>query len=171
MKNFDIGTFPAVVGVGAYLPADIVTNDELVARTSMDSSDADIRRLTQIEQRHFCAAGELPSAMGIIAVTRALESAQMSPADIGGMYVSAMAKDMLTPDTAVIMHGQLPEMSNNFLAVDLGAACAGGVVSLYEAVNRTRVEKTPTLAVGLGKMTGITDFGDRRSAILFGDGA
>ncbi|MEK7153701.1 MAG: 3-oxoacyl-[acyl-carrier-protein] synthase III C-terminal domain-containing protein, partial [Patescibacteria group bacterium] len=78
--------------------------------------------------------------------------------------------DMVAPDVAVIMHGRLglPEAS---LAVDLGAACAGSVYALHAAVQCTTAEGGPTIAVGLGKMTPITNFKDRRSGILFGDGA
>lgn len=169
MKNLDTIFNPAIVGVGSFLPPDVVSNDELIARTGMDSSDADIRRLTGIGERHF-SSGELPSELGIVAIHRALESAKISPTEIGALYASTITRDMVAPDVAVIMHGKLglPETS---LAVDLGAACAGGVYALHAAVQCTTSEGGPTIAVGLGKMTPITNFSDRRSGILFGDGA
>jgi 3-oxoacyl-[acyl-carrier-protein] synthase-3 len=169
MKNFDITGNPVIIGVGSYLPSDVVTNDELIARTGMNSTDEDIRRLTGIGERRF-SNGELPSELGIVAVKHALESANISPDEVGALYASTITRDMVAPDVAVIMHGKLglPETS---LAVDLGAACAGGVYALHAAVQCATAEGRPTIAVGLGKMTPVTNFSDRRSGILFGDGA
>jgi 3-oxoacyl-[acyl-carrier-protein] synthase-3 len=169
MKNFDMTGNPAIIGVGSYLPSDIVSNNELITRTGMNSSDADIRRLTGIAERRF-SNGEPPSELGIMAIDRALKSANVSADEVGGLYASTITRDMIAPDVAVIMHGRLglPEAS---LAVDLGAACAGSVYALYSAVQCAKAEGRPTIAVGLGKMTPITNFDDRRSGILFGDGA
>jgi len=170
MQKFDIIGNPAIIGIGSYLPSDIVTNDELITRTGMDSTDDDIRRLTGIHERRF-ANEELPSELGVVAVRRALASANISPDEIGAIYASTITKDkMAAPDVAVIMHGQLglPEAS---MAVDLGAACAGIAYALHAAVQCTAAERKPTIAAGLGKMTPITNFNDRRSGIIFGDGS
>lgn len=161
--------FPAIIGVGSYLPTDVVSNEELIRRTGMDSSDAAIQRLTGIQQRHFCN-GEFPSEMGVISAGRAIETAGIDSQDIDGIYVSTMTRDMPTPDTAVFMHQRLG-LRENSMALDLGGICAGGVMAVYEASNRAHVERAHILAVGLGQMTPVTDFNDRRSGILFGDGA
>lgn len=164
------GEYPVIVGIGSYLPETVVSNEDLIQRTGMDSSDKAIQTLTGIKQRHFCGRDELPSDMGVIASRNAMESARIDPRLIGGLYVSTMTRDMPTPDTAVFMHERLglPEDS---ITLDIGGICAGAVMALHEAANRTSADGRPTLAVGLGKMTPATNFGDRRSGILFGDGA
>jgi 3-oxoacyl-[acyl-carrier-protein] synthase-3 len=169
LERLSIPENPAIIGVGAYLPADVVSNEELIRRTGMDSSDEAIQKLTGIEQRHMSAAGEFPSQMGAIAARQAIKSAGIDSQEIGGLYVSTMTRDMAAPDTAVFIHQQLG-LREDSITMDIGGICAGGVMSLYETANRVREEGSPALAVGLGQMTPATDFTDRRSAILFGDG-
>jgi 3-oxoacyl-[acyl-carrier-protein] synthase III len=161
--------YPAIIGVGTYLPEDAVSNSQLIARTGIDSSDEDIQRLTGIRQRHI-ANGEFPSEMGAVAAKQAIGFAQIDRQQIGGLYVSTMTRDMVAPDTAVFIHQELG-LREDSIAMDIGGICAGGVMSLYESANRLREDGRPVLAVGLGPMTPATDFSDRRSCILFGDGA
>lgn len=164
-----IGRHPAIVGIGSVLGKECVTNDQLIKKTGMDSSDEKIQELTGIRQRHF--AGDVPpSALGTTAADRAMRSAGISVEQVSGIYASKITGEVTSPDTAVLIHDKLG-LRRNSLAVDMGGACAGSVITLNSAANRTRETGEPTLSVGLGKMTPITNFDDRRSGILFGDGA
>ena len=119
-----------ILGTGSYLPPKVVTNDDL-ART-LDTSDEWIYSHTGIHSRHVAEADDCTSSMAAKAARKALEAAQVAPADIGLIIVATSTPDYATfPSTACLVQAALgcPETG----AYDMQAACAGFVYALEQA--------------------------------------
>ena len=158
-----------ILGTGSYLPPKVVTNDDL-ART-LDTSDEWIYSHTGIHSRHVAEADDCTSAMAAKAARKAMEAAQVEPADIGLIIVATSTPDYATfPSTACLVQAALgcPETG----AYDMQAACAGFVYALEQARCWVRVNTgKKALVIGAETLTRIVDWRDRGSCILFGDGA
>ena len=157
-----------VRGVGAYLPARIVGNDELSTR--VDTSDAWIRERTGIEQRHVAADGELTSDLACAAAKRALDRADIDPAAIDLVVVATSTPDNTFPATATAVQRKLgvPPCP----AYDLQAVCAGFAYALCTADNHLRLGQARcALVIGAETFSRILDWQDRSTCVLFGDGA
>ena len=158
-----------ILGTGSYLPPKVVTNDDL-ART-LDTSDEWIYSHTGIHSRHVADADDCTSAMAAKAARKAMEAAQVEPADIGLIIVATSTPDYATfPSTACLVQAALgcPETG----AYDMQAACAGFVYALEQARCWVRVNTgKKALVIGAETLTRIVDWRDRGSCILFGDGA
>jgi 3-oxoacyl-[acyl-carrier-protein] synthase-3 len=156
-----------ILGTGGYSPARVVTNDEL-ART-LDTTDAWIRERTGIERRHVAAVGETTSGMAIEAARRALAAAECDPRSLDLVVLGTFTPDSPLPATAVHLQAAL---GARCLAFDVAAACSGFVVGLgiaqqfLENGSANRV-----LVVGAEMLSRVTDWSDRSTAVLFGDGA
>lgn len=158
-----------IVGIGAALPEHVVTNDDLAER--LDTNDAWIVRRTGIKARRHLVAGERLAPLAAEACRRALADAGRDVADVDRIIVSTITPDRLTPGLAPMVHGLLG-CATRTAALDLNAACAGFLVALDEAAaliesGRARV----ILVCGAEALSRVTDFDDRGTAILFGDGA
>src|SRR5260370_15637946 len=110
-----------VLGCGAYLPARIVTNDELATR--VDTSDEWIRQRTGITQRHIAADGELTSDLAFAAAVRALEHAGVGASDLDLIVLATSTPDETFPATAVQVQHRLGPTRR--AAVDVRAGCSG----------------------------------------------
>jgi len=158
-----------VLGTGSYLPARIVTNDDIAA--DLDTSDEWIFSHTGIHARHVADEGETTSTMAAKAARAAMEMAGVSPEEIGLIVLATSTPDYATfPSTACLVQGLLgcPDTG----AYDLQAACAGFIYALEQA--RGFVTLHPdrkALVIGSECLTRILDWSDRSSCILFGDGA
>ncbi len=162
-----------IIGIGTYLPRDVVSNAELIKRTGIKSSDRGIRVRTGIGQRHFVSGDdEHPSDMAVLASRQALLTAGATGKKIHTLLVATDRPDYQSPSTASIVHGEL-NLPEHVLAKDEKAACAGGVMVLHEAAARVRDEGGQALAIATNTLSSaiLVPPVDPRTVILFGDGA
>ncbi len=157
-----------VLGVGAYLPARVISNREL-ART-VDTSDEWIRERTGIGQRHIAADGELTSDLACAAAREAMNRAGVRPSDIDLILVATSTPDHTFPATATAVQRKLGIGPG--IAFDLQAVCAGYAYALATADNFLRLgQARNALVIGAETFSRIVDWTDRGTCILFGDGA
>jgi 3-oxoacyl-[acyl-carrier-protein] synthase III len=161
------GTLPVTVaGLGAHLPARVVTNDDLAAQ--LDTSDAWIRSRTGIGQRHVAAAHEATSDLATAAAKAALADAGLGVEDLATLVVATTTPDHVVPGTAPLVAHRL---GTRAAAFDLNAACSGFVYGLRVGGALAATGAGPVLVVGAETLTRIVDPTDRGVAVLFGDGA
>lgn len=158
-----------IAGTGRYLPARVLTNDELAQRVA--TSDEWIRTRTGIRQRHIAAADEQTSDLAVHAAREAIAAAGMQPADIDLIVVATATPDMIFPSTATIVQDKLG-IRHGGAAFDIGAVCSGFVYALTLAgsmVNSGAARNA--LVIGAETYSRILDWSDRGTCVLFGDGA
>jgi 3-oxoacyl-[acyl-carrier-protein] synthase-3 len=161
-------TFSRIIGTGSYLPAKVVTNDDL-ART-VDTSDEWIRTRTGIHSRHVAAEGELASDLALHASQKALQAARLDYADIDLIIVATTTPDIIFPSTACILQSKLGVAGCP--AFDVQAVCSGFVYGLTIADLFIRSgQARHALVVGTEVYSRILDWSDRGTCVLFGDGA
>ena len=159
-----------ILSAGGYLPADVVSNDELARRYGLDTSDAWIRERSGIRQRHLAAPGETASSMGAAAAREALARAGVDAGEIDAIIVATATPDSSFPATAVRIQAQLG-VTRGF-AFDVLAACTGFVYALSVADAMLRAGSARcALVIGTETYSRILDWTDRGSCVLFGDGA
>ncbi len=161
-------THARIIGTGSYLPEKVVSNEDL-ART-MDTSDEWIRERTGIRRRHIVSDGETTSDIGLKAAEQAIEAAGISAEDIDLIVVGTATPDKIFPATACIIQRRLGIAGGP--AFDVSAACSGFIYGLDVASRfiRTGGGKT-ALVIGAETLSRITNWEDRTTAVLFGDGA
>jgi 3-oxoacyl-[acyl-carrier-protein] synthase-3 len=158
----------AVTGVGAYLPDNIVTNDQLAE--TVDTSDAWIVERTGIRQRHMVADDQPVSDLAFRAAQQALERAGKTAADVDLIIVATTTPDMTFPATATIVQRKLGAPVG--IAFDVQAVCSGFVYALSVADGFVaRGHAKCALVIGAEAMTRLMDWTDRGTCVLFGDGA
>ncbi len=161
-------TYSRIAGTGSYLPARVVTNHEL--EKTMDTSDEWIRERTGIRRRHIAADDETCSDLGLIAAQRAVEAAGISPGDVDLIIVATTTPDKVFPGTACIIQRRLE--IQGCPAFDIQAACSGFVYALDIADRFVRLGSARNaLLIGCETLSRITNWEDRTTAVLFGDGA
>ena len=154
-----------IIGCGSYLPSNVVTNDELAKR--VDTSDEWIVARTGIRQRHVAAEGETTSDLAV--ATRAMEHAGVTAADIDMIIVATATPDNTFPATATKVQHRLGVVG---FAFDVQAVCSGFVYALTTADMYIRNGQAKTvLVIGAETFSRILDWEDRRTCVLFGDGA
>ena len=158
----------AVTGVGAYLPENVVTNDQLAE--TVDTSDAWIVERTGIRQRHKVADDQPVSDLAFRAAQQALEKAGKTAADVDLIIVATTTPDMTFPATATIVQRKLGAPVG--IAFDVQAVCSGFVYALSVADGFVaRGHSKCALVIGAEAMTRLMDWTDRGTCVLFGDGA
>lgn len=154
--------------MGGYLPARVVTNEELAGL--VDTSDEWITGRTGIRERHIVAEGELTSTMGVIAAKAALADAGLTPDDIDLIVLATSTPDQTFPATAVTIQAELG--ITHGAAFDVQAVCSGFVFALATADNYLKGGTfTRALVIGSETFSRILDWEDRNTCVLFGDGA
>lgn len=157
-----------LVGFGGYLPEKIVTNQELSER--VDTSDEWIRERTGIRQRHIVSGKETCASMAAEAALQAIEFAGLSVGDIDAVIVATCTPDQVFPTTAAKVQ-QILGIKKGF-AFDVSSACAGFVFGLSVADNFIRnAQAKNVVLIGSEVYSRILDWSDRRTCVLFGDGA
>ncbi|MBR5154256.1 MAG: ketoacyl-ACP synthase III [Alphaproteobacteria bacterium] len=158
-----------VIGSGHYLPAKVLTNDDL--SKMVDTNDEWISTRTGIRSRHIVAEGELTSDIALKALEMAMKNANISKDDLDIIIVATLTPDNTTPTVAARIAGKLGVKSGT-PAFDLGAACSGFVYAMTMADNMIRLGQVKTAAViGVETLSNIVNWEDRNTCVLFGDGA
>ncbi len=158
----------SILGTGRYLPERIVTNADL--ETGLDTTDEWIRTRTGIRRRRLAAAGQVTSDMAVLAALQALQSAGLGPEDLDAIVMATLTPDYPFPATACGVQDKLG--ARNAMAVDVQAACSGFIYSMAMAEGMIAAGTARhVLVVGSEKLSTITDWKDRSTAVLFGDGA
>lgn len=157
-----------IIGIGRCLPEDILTNTDLEKR--MDTSDEWIRTMTGIEERRIAKDDQDTSHMAIEAANQAIKNAGIDPAEIGMILVATVTPDQPFPSVACMIQQEIG--AKHAAAMDVSAACAG---FMYGAITAKQFIESDTykyvLVVGVEKLSKITDWDNRNTAVLFGDGA
>ncbi|KAF0230869.1 MAG: 3-oxoacyl-acyl-carrier-protein synthase [Beijerinckiaceae bacterium] len=157
-----------IVGVGSYLPANRVTNEDLAKR--VDTSDEWITQRTGIKARHVAATGETTSMLATKAATRALEHAGLKASDIDLIIVGTATPDFTFPAVATQVQANLG--ITHGVAFDVAAVCSGFVFALATADRfLTSGANKRALVIGAETFSRILDWTDRTTCVLFGDGA
>jgi 3-oxoacyl-[acyl-carrier-protein] synthase-3 len=157
-----------VAGIGAYLPHQIVTNDDL-SRT-LDTSDAWIQERTGIRERRLAGPEETCAYMGTAAARMAMADAGVSPDEIGAVILATATPDQAFPATAVRVQAALG--IKRAFGFDVSAACSGFVYALSLADSMIRTGQVDgALVIGSEVYSRIMNWQDRGTCVLFGDGA
>jgi 3-oxoacyl-[acyl-carrier-protein] synthase III len=158
----------AITGIQGYVPPDILTNRQL--EKMVDTSDEWILSRTGIRERHILKDGLGTSDMGAEAVKGLLAKTGTSPDEIGLLICATVTPDMTFPATANIISDKAG--IKNAFSFDMNAACSG---LLYAIVTASKYIETGSfkkvIVVGGDKMSAITDYTNRETCVLFGDGA
>jgi 3-oxoacyl-[acyl-carrier-protein] synthase-3 len=161
--------FAKITGIGCFVPEKVLTNADL--EKMVDTSDEWITARTGIKERHVVGdSGLATSDMCVRAARMALEDSGLTANDIDMIIVGTVTPDMKTPASAVLVQQQLGAL--NAAAMDVNAACVGFLYALSAArafviagVYRN------VLALGAETLSSITNYEDRGTCVLFGDGA
>jgi 3-oxoacyl-[acyl-carrier-protein] synthase-3 len=157
-----------VLGSGAYLPAKILTNDDIAKM--VDTSDEWIQQRTGIRERHVAADGEFTSDLAAAAATEALTNAGLLPGDIEMIVVATSTPDNTFPAAAVSVQEKLGITHGS--AFDVQAVCSGFIYALATADSMIRTGHAETaLVIGAETFSRLLDWTDRSTCVLFGDGA
>ncbi|MEM9989308.1 MAG: beta-ketoacyl-ACP synthase 3, partial [Pseudomonadota bacterium] len=157
-----------ITGCGGYLPDQIMTNADMAQR--VDTTDEWIRERTGITQRHIAGEGEFTSDLATKAAERALQDAGLAASDIDLIIVATATPDLTFPSTAAIVQQKLG--AGPGAAFDLQAVCTGFVYALSTAEKFLNAgQHKNALVIGAETFSRILDWEDRRTCVLFGDGA
>jgi len=161
--------YAALRSIGAYVPQKILSNDDLAKM--VDTSDEWISKRTGIKERHIAADDENTSDLGVKAAKLAIQRSGIAKEDIDMVVCATISPDYFCmPSTATVISNKLGLVGVS--AFDISAACTGFVYSL--SIAKAFIEsgmKKNVLIVGAEKLSAITDYTDRGTCILFGDGA
>jgi 3-oxoacyl-[acyl-carrier-protein] synthase-3 len=157
-----------LTGIGAFTPERVLTNADLEAM--VDTSDDWIVTRTGIKERRIAAPEEAASDLALPAARQALEQAGVAPGELDLVIVATATPDMLFPATAAIVADALG--AERAAAYDLLAGCTGFVYALSQAYGQVAAGLSQkVLIVGTEVLSRITNWQDRSTCILFGDGA
>ncbi|MFB5266530.1 beta-ketoacyl-ACP synthase III [Paenibacillus enshidis] len=157
-----------IIGTGKYVPEKILTNSDL--EKMVETSDEWIVSRTGIRERHIAAPEQATSDLAYEAAVRALESAGMTAEELDLIIIATITPDMAFPSTACILQDKLG--AKGAAAFDLSAACSGFVYGLATATSFIQAGMyRNALVIGADCLSRITDYTDRNTCVLFGDGA
>jgi len=157
-----------ILGTGSYAPPRVITNHEL--EKLVDTNDQWIVERTGIKQRHAADPGVPTSEIAAIAAKKALEAAKVKPEEIDTIVVATSSPDRIVPPTAVYVQRILGCW--NAGCYDLVAACTGFAYGLSSGrAYISSGQSKRCLVIGAEELSKITNYKDRTTCILFGDGA
>ena len=158
----------SITGLGSYVPERVLTNDEL--STLVDTSNEWIMERTGIRERRIAADEEAMTDVALPACREALEWSGVDPATVDLLIVATVTPDMAFPSTAAIVADELG--ASDAAAYDLSAGCTGFMYAVAQAYGMLAGGLAQrALVVGGDVLSKILDWSDRRTAVLFGDGA
>jgi len=157
-----------IAGVGSYAPRKVLTNHDF--EQMVDTSDEWIVQRTGIRERHIASEDQATSDLAVPAARVALGRAQIEPAELDAIVVGTCTPDYLFPSVACLVQKRLG--ATEAMAYDLEAACSGFLYAMSQgaAMVGTGLAKN-VLVIGADALSRFTDYKDRRTCILFGDGA
>jgi 3-oxoacyl-[acyl-carrier-protein] synthase III len=157
-----------IIGTGKYVPERVLTNKEL--EQMVDTNDEWIVTRTGIRERRIAASEQATSDLAYEAAIKALEAAGVAAEDVELIIVATITPDMFFPSTACILQDRLG--ARRAAAFDLSAACSGFIYGLATATSMLQSGMYKNaLVIGAECLSRITDYTDRNTCILFGDGA
>ena len=157
-----------ITGWGVAIPEIVLTNDEIAEM--VDTNDEWIQSRTGIHERRIAGAYESTASLAIDASFRALETANISPADVDLIIVSTSSPEHIFPATAALVQDGIGAVRAG--AFDLLAACTGFIYALNMGAQAIRTGSIKTvLVIGSETLSRFTNWEDRNTCILFGDGA
>lgn len=160
--------YAAITGWGHYVPEQVLTNADLERMVA--TNDEWIMSRTGIRERHVAASEETTATLGANAAHKALAVAKLDPSDLDLIIVATASPDYFFPSTACVVQSLLGV--TRIPAFDIGAACSGFIYALGTATQFIRTGiYSRILVIGAETLTRLTDYTDRRTCILFGDGA
>lgn len=158
----------SIVGTGSYVPEKILTNADL--SKIVDTDDEWITSRTGIKERRVAAEDEYTSDMGAKAALAAMEQAGITGEEIDLILVATATPDMVFPATACFIQTKIG--AKKAACLDISAACAGFLFAIEIAQQFITCHTYDTvLVIGAEKLTNITDWTERNTCVLFGDGA
>lgn len=158
-----------IIGTGHYLPSKVVTNDDL--SKIVETNDEWISERTGIRSRHIVSADEQTSDLCTNAALMALKNAGVEPKELDLVIVATITPDNITPAVATKVAAKIG-VRKGVPAFDISAACSGFVYALTMADNMIKLgQAKKTLVIGAESLSKLTDWTDRNTCILFGDGA
>ena len=157
-----------IIGTGSYLPETIIPNEYFVKY--LETSDEWITSRTGIQERRKASPGQATSDLGAEAARRAIADAGLTPLDIDMIIVATVTPDMLFPSTACLVQEKIG--AYHAAAFDLSAACSGFIygLSVANAYVATGMYQN-VLVIGAEVLSAVLNPQDRRTVVLFGDGA
>jgi 3-oxoacyl-[acyl-carrier-protein] synthase III len=163
-RNGSIG----ITGVGCYVPERVLTNDDLAKL--VDTSDEWITDRTGIKERHVAEPDQAASDLALPASRQALAAASLDPGELDLVIVATVTPDMFFPSTASLLASALGAEEAG--AYDLSAGCTGFMYALAQGYGALAGGLADTaLVVGTETLSKITNWHDRSTCVLFGDGA
>jgi 3-oxoacyl-[acyl-carrier-protein] synthase-3 len=160
--------FAEMASIGVAVPPGVLTNNDL--SKVLDTSDEWIVERTGIRERHIARPDQSVAMLSCEASMKALQEVGLTPRDLDSIVLATASPDRLLPSTACDLQALLG--ADRAAAFDISAACPGFVFAIGVAEGLIASEQSETvLVVGAEKLSTITDFQDRSTAILFGDGA
>lgn len=160
--------YVGIVGMGSYVPEKVLNNFDL--EKMVETSDEWIRTRTGICERRLADQDVKTADLAFNAAMKALEDAKMEPEEIDLIIVATITADMYTPSTACVVQAKLGAI--NAAAFDINSACTGFVygITVGSQFIQSGYYKN-VLVIGAEKMSTITDWTDRNTCVLFGEGA
>jgi 3-oxoacyl-[acyl-carrier-protein] synthase III len=169
MQQPDMPNYGAIIaGTGSYLPEKRLTNDDLAKM--VDTNDEWIVQRTGIRERRIAGKDESTATLATHAARRALDAAGIEASELDLIIVGTITPEMAFPSTACFVAASLG--LNSTPAFDIAAACSGFIYTLETAAHFIRSGRyRNVLVIGAETLSRVTDYTDRASCILFGDGA
>ena len=157
-----------ILGTGHCVPAQVVTNDDMARM--VDTSDEWISSRTGIRTRHHCRT-ETHTDLCLQSARQALDQARVRPEEVGACIVATITPQTLVPSAACRLQKELG-LPEDIPCFDLSAACTGFLFALHTMECLLNASTRPFgLVVGCEVLSRVTDFTDRSTCVLFGDGA
>lgn len=157
-----------ILGTGSAVPEKVLSNRDL--EKMVETSDEWIVTRTGIRERRIAEPGEATSDYASVACQRALESAGVSAAEVDQIMCATVTPDMMFPSTASLIQDRIG--ATHAGAYDLSAACTGFLYGLHSAASMVAAGQAKyVLVVAADLLSRITDYEDRSTCVLFGDGA
>ena len=158
-----------IAGTGHYLPGPPVSNDELIARHGLRVKPYFIRNSVGVETRHFAAPEQATSDLAVEAAARAIAASGVPAVEIRRIILATVSGDYPTPATACVVQRKLGLRGR--AAIDVVGACSGFLQALDLGARCVATGEGPVLVIGADVRSRQLNFGDLRTAFLYGDGA
>ena len=157
-----------ITGWGVAVPHRVLTNDDLAKM--VDTSDEWIRKMTGVRERRIAAPEESSATLAADAALNALKVAHLNPSDVELIIVATSSPEHLFPATASIVQDKIGAIKSG--AFDISSACTGFIIALNMAAQSIRTGSiNNVLVIGAETLSRLTNWSDRNTCVLFGDGA